>query len=311
MSPQPVAAQPRRASAPAGATGARSPGRRRAWRAAGRPRRGSAGGGARPAPAGRAAPAAAGAAASPPSRSSPRTTWVIALVRVVDHHREVIGGGADVLAAEHDVAESGEQRRGRARWRPACAGPVSSKSSGRRAERLERAREVEADGVAGRRVGHRRGRGRCRDRPPRRGGALLRRRERGADVGAGAAAGIGEAERGQPVERGGVARQVLGLAQDRLGPGEAEPGEVVADRRLVLRAAAGARRCPRCAAGRCRPRPAPGPRRSAPRRRGRGAGARSATARSGCAAVSRRGGRAGALRPRPRRTGRSGSRRAG
>jgi hypothetical protein len=75
------------------------------------------------------------------------------------------------------------------------------------------------------------------------GRVLLRGGEGGADgrldLGAGAAAGVGEAEAGEAVEGGGVAGAVLGLAEDGLGPGEAEPGEVAVDRRLVLGAAAG------------------------------------------------------------------------
>ena len=74
---------------------------------------------------------------------------------------------------------------------------------------------------------------------PGRLGAFLRGGHRGADVGAGAAAGIDEAGLGEAVEGGVVAGRDGRLAQDRFGPGEAEPGEVVVDGRLVFRAAPG------------------------------------------------------------------------
>src|SRR5699024_10622336 len=121
---------------------------------------------------------------------------------------------------------------------------------------------------------------------------------------------IEEAARGEALEGRGVAWQVLRLAQHRLGPGEAEPGEIAEDRRLEGRTAA-------------RPgdvldaeHEAPAPRRGEsgggqrrggvaevqePGRRGREAGAQ----------PSRRGARSCAGSVAPRRTGRSGSRRAG
>ena len=117
------------------------------------------------------------------------------------------------------------------------------------------------------------------------GGVLLRGGEGGAnaDLGAGAAAGIGEAEAGEAVEGPGVAGEVVGLAEDGLGPGEAEPGEVGDDRGLVLGAAAGGVDVLDAEEEACRLSRARVRRRSGPRRRGRGGGGRSARGRSGCA----------------------------
>ena len=70
-------------------------------------------------------------------------------------------------------------------------------------------------------------------------GAFLGGGHRGADVGAGAAAGVDEVCLGEAVEGGVVAGRDGGLAQDGFGPGEAEPGEVLVDGRLVFRAAPG------------------------------------------------------------------------
>src|SRR5262249_15038420 len=58
------------------------------------------------------------------------------------------------------------------------------------------------------------------------------------DLGAGAEAGIEQAARFEPRERGAIIVHVLGLAAHRLLPGEAEPGEGLEDRRLEFRPAA-------------------------------------------------------------------------
>jgi hypothetical protein len=121
-------------------------------------------------------------------------------------------------------------------WGPGSRGPVSVQvRGGVAAKALGRLRRMASVGPG---VGHgavAAGAGVDRVR-----GVLLRRGEGGADLGAGAAAGVGEAEGGEPGEGSGVAGEVVGLAQDRLGPGEAEPGEVLVDGGLVGGAAASA-----------------------------------------------------------------------
>ncbi len=153
-----------------------------------------------------------------------------ALVGVVDDDREVVGG-ADVLAGEDDVAE-------RRRVGGVSAGVEGAGfGEGERTRESEGAAEIETDGVARPRVGHgATAAGAGIDRMRR---VLLGCRESGTDIGARAAAGVGEAEGGQAGEGGGVAVEVVGLAEDGLGPDEAEPGEVGVDGGLVLGAGAG------------------------------------------------------------------------
>src|SRR5690349_5675827 len=52
-----------------------------------------------------------------------------------------------------------------------------------------------------------------------------------------AEAGIQQAAVAQPLDRGRIEREMLRLAQDRLLPREAEPGEIVENGLLVLRTA--------------------------------------------------------------------------
>ena len=159
-----------------------------------------------------------------------------ALVGVVDNDREMIRD-ANVAPCEDDVARRGEKRRAvdgvDARIERPRLGQGEWTGGG------EGAGEIEADRVARTGLGHRApAAGAGIDRRPR--SALLRRGEGGANLGPGASAGVGEPDRRQPVECGGVAAQMLGLAQHRLGPAEAEPGKILEDRRLVLRAGAAA-----------------------------------------------------------------------
>ena len=155
------------------------------------------------------------------------------LVGVVEDDGEVIGH-ADVAAGEDDVADIGQKCFGINGMVARMDGPRLVEGEG--AGGGESAGEVEADRVAGAAVGH-------RAMPARAGinrrvfNAFLWGAEGGPDVGAGAAAGVGEG--GKSSERNGIAGYVLGLAQHRLGPGEAEPGEVLEDARLVFGAGAG------------------------------------------------------------------------
>ena len=71
-----------------------------------------------------------------------------------------------------------------------------------------------------------------RDRTVRRAQRVL------GQVPAGLEAAIDQAPRLQLLQRGLVVRQMLGLPAHRLFPGQAQPGEVVENRRLVFRAAA-------------------------------------------------------------------------
>ena len=59
------------------------------------------------------------------------------------------------------------------------------------------------------------------------------------DLAAGAEAAIEQATRREAVKGGLIVRQMLGLAPDRLLPGEAKPGQVLQDRRLIGRPATG------------------------------------------------------------------------
>jgi len=56
------------------------------------------------------------------------------------------------------------------------------------------------------------------------------------DLLAGAETAINQFARDQPLQHALVVAHVFGLPQDRLFPGEAEPGEVFVDRGLELRA---------------------------------------------------------------------------
>ena len=147
-----------------------------------------------------------------------------ALGGVVDDHREVVGG-ADVLAAEHHVADA---PRASAAGSRACspgvrgAGLVEAERAPRGRRGVDRGGEVEAHGVA---VGLRRspaaagagidgGRG-----APSCGAASAAR-----DVGAGAAAGIGEAER---APAGRARRRSAARCSDwrSTGSGQARPSQ--------------------------------------------------------------------------------------
>ena len=92
--------------------------------------------------------------------------------------------------------------------------------------------------------------GRCPDRGPV---GAVRRTGRGGDVGAGAEEGIDQAPSVEYVERPAVVGEMLGLAAGVAVPIEAEPAQVVEDRRLEFAAGCGGCRCPRCAAGNGRP----------------------------------------------------------
>ena len=162
------------------------------------------------------------------------------LLRGVVHDDRHVVGRADVAPGEHDVAHAAHQRLGRhgvvpGRDRAGVAEPQGTGPS-------HGAGHVEADGVVGLRLGHGAAAA-CAgvDQPVgavhRR--ALLWRRERRADVGAAAAAGVGEAHGREAPDGVGVERQALGLAEHRPGPGEAEPGQVLLDQGLPFGAGAG------------------------------------------------------------------------
>ncbi len=104
------------------------------------------------------------------------------------------------------------------------------------------------------RAGHRRDRAAkgCRERPH----AFALRNQPG-DLAAALEARIDEPQRLEPGERRAIVIEMLALATDRLLPGDAEPGQILVDRLLVIRAAARRRRCPRCAAEAARPSPSP------------------------------------------------------
>ena len=260
------------------AVAARSREHRRAWQAAGRPRRGSAGGGARPAAAGRAGVSRAWIRVAS-NRSSPRTTWVMPW-RVVDDDRQVVGRRAP-LAGQHHVADRSGQRvrvermvardaAGRSRRRSA-ARPRRRPAPCRAEARRRRDSRTEAD------------RGRCRDRSARPGRGSARppavRRPRPR-----CRAGCTSRDRSGPSRRAGRAPRETGRPRaTAASPARASRGRASGDRRSPsprIRAATGSGRYRRCAAEISRPSPGQSRRPSAPSRRGRDAGDPWARARS-------------------------------
>ena len=167
-----------------------------------------------------------------------------ALQRVVDHDREMIAGRR-LLAPEHDVAP---------RFRLRHQGVVlllrvfAGLDPGERAGALDRRVHVEPQRV--RLARHAR---RALVGAQRFGGAGIERRavriarprrlrlalgDQPRDLGAALEARIDEALRVELRERLAVGVEMPGLAPHRLFPGDAEPGEVFQDRRLVFGPAA-------------------------------------------------------------------------
>ncbi len=150
------------------------------------------------------------------------------LRRVVNDDRQMVGN-TEIFSRQHRVAELG----GEAGVEPPGAGvPGADLMPGEGAGLGEGGAEVEAE------------RGACLGQELPAASAWIdwafRAFLRGGegDVAAGAAAGVEEAEGAQAVEGGGVGGGAGGLAQRRLGPGQAEPAKILDEAGLEFRAAA-------------------------------------------------------------------------
>ena len=159
-----------------------------------------------------------------------------ALVGIVEGRGEEVGDDGLAPARQHHIPDPLQSRGAVDAVTPGTGRAGLGEFGQRRAERVESRGEVEPQRIA---------------RPPRRhrpaaagagvdaeGHALLRRRQRGADVRPGAGAGVEKAPRRQRLQPGIVAGQMLGLAVDRAVPGQPQPAEVVDDLRLELGARA-------------------------------------------------------------------------
>ncbi len=142
-----------------------------------------------------------------------------ALCRIVERHRQMIGGGR-VLAREHDIA-----MRGGVGAEMTMVAVVEVER--RVADPRQRRRHVEPPAMRLRKVG--RGEapaGAGIDRPVRAMGGG----DAGGDIGAGAETGIEQAVGAQPIQRGVVSRQPVRLEHDLAVPGQPQPVQVAQDR---------------------------------------------------------------------------------
>ena len=183
------------------------------------------------------------------NRSAPRVTRVTPCSASSTRDREVIAR-RHLLAGEHDIAK----------LRRVGLDPPAMLAPGERSGTRHRRRDVEAQRVIRREATLFGAFGRAEmaagariQRPD----FALRRAAGAGDLGLDRApraeAGIEQPCLLEPRERGAIIGEMLRLPADRPVPIEAEPGQILDDRRGVIRRGSGYGRCPRAAAETGRP----------------------------------------------------------